>query len=164
MDSEHAQVHPAQWDRRGAVGFVAARGAFRAAHPELAERPLALFLSRLHPKKGLDRLIPAWKALAERMPEARLLIAGTGELDYVASLQKLAADSGLGDGVVFLGQLVGHQKWEALVDADVFVLPSHQEGFSMAITEALAAGCPPVVTEECNFDELSRRHGKRPAA
>src|SRR5205085_141426 len=37
---------------------------------------------------------------------------------------------------------------------DLFVLPSHQEGFSMAITEALAAGCAPVVTEECNFDEL----------
>jgi glycosyltransferase involved in cell wall biosynthesis len=44
-----------------------------------------------------------------------------------------------------------------LADADVFVLPSHQEGFSMAITEALAAGCPPVVTEECNFDELEPR-------
>ncbi len=40
------------------------------------------------------------------------------------------------------------------MDADVFVLPSHQEGFSMAITEALGAGCVPVVTEECNFDEL----------
>jgi glycosyltransferase involved in cell wall biosynthesis len=40
------------------------------------------------------------------------------------------------------------------VDADVFVLPSHQEGFSMAITEALAAACPVVVTEECNFDEV----------
>jgi glycosyltransferase involved in cell wall biosynthesis len=136
------------------LAALPARGAFRAAHPELARRPLALFLSRLHPKKGLDRLLPAWKTLAERMPEARLLIAGTGEPDYVASLKKLAVDSGLADQVVFLGQLVGPRKWEALVDADVFVLPSHQEGFSMAITEALAAGCPPVVTAECNFDEL----------
>ena len=136
------------------LAALPARGAFRAAHPELAERPLALFLSRLHPKKGLDRLLPAWKALAERRPEARLLIAGTGEPQYVTSLQKLAVDSGLEDKIVFLGQLVGRRKWEALVDADVFVLPSYQEGFSMAITEALAAGCAPVVTEECNFDEL----------
>jgi glycosyltransferase involved in cell wall biosynthesis len=137
------------------IAAMPARGAFRAAHPDLAPRPLALFLSRLHPKKGLDRLLPAWKALADRMPEARLLIAGTGEPGYVESLKKLAADSGLAEKVVFLGQLVGRQKWEALVDANVFVLPSHQEGFSMAITEALAAGCPPVVTEECNFDELA---------
>jgi len=133
-----------------------ARGAFRAAHPELTDRPLVLFLSRLHPKKGLDRLLPAWKSLVSGpMPEARLLIAGTGETAYVATLKKLVADMGLGAQVLFLGQLVGAQKWQALVDADVFVLPSHQEGFSMAITEALAAGCPPVVTEECNFDELA---------
>jgi glycosyltransferase involved in cell wall biosynthesis len=131
------------------------RGAFRAAHPDLAQRPLVLFLSRLHPKKGLDRLLPAWKTLVERMPEARLLIAGTGEPEYVALLKKIAVDSGLGDKVVFLGQLLGRQKWEALVDADVFVLPSYQEGFSMAITETLTAGCPPVATEECNFDELT---------
>jgi glycosyltransferase involved in cell wall biosynthesis len=131
------------------------KGAFRAAHPEFAARPLVLFLSRLHPKKGLDRLLPAWKALANRLPDARLLIAGTGDAEYEASLKKQTADAGLADQVVFLGQLVGRQKWETLVDADVFVLPSHQEGFSMAITEALAAGCPPVVTEECNFDELA---------
>jgi glycosyltransferase involved in cell wall biosynthesis len=136
------------------VAAMPARGAFRARHADWAPRPLVLFLSRLHPKKGLDRLLPAWKALVERMPEARFLIAGTGESEYVASINKFVTDSGLGDKVVFLGQLLGRQKWEALVDADVFVLPSHQEGFSMAITEALAAGCPPVVTEECNFDEL----------
>jgi glycosyltransferase involved in cell wall biosynthesis len=137
------------------LAAMPARGAFRAAHPEFSDRPLVLFLSRLHPKKGLERLIPAWKSLAGRMPEVRLLIAGTGEADYVASLKKLVADLGLGGQVLFLGQLVGEQKWQALVDADVFVLPSHQEGFSMAVTEALAAGCPPVVTEECNFDELA---------
>lgn len=131
-----------------------ARGLFRAAHAELADRPLVLFLSRLHPKKGLDRLIPAWKALAARIPAARLLIAGTGEKEYVDSLARLARTHQLGDAVVFLGQLTGMPKWQALVDADVFVLPSHQEGFSMAVTEALAAGVPPVVTEECNFDEL----------
>jgi glycosyltransferase involved in cell wall biosynthesis len=132
-----------------------ARGAFRAAHPEFSAKPLVLFLSRLHPKKGLDRLIPAWKALARQLPDARLLIAGTGEADYVASLKSLVAANELRHEIIFLGQLVGAPKWQALVDADLFVLPSHQEGFSMAITEALAAGTPPVITEECNFDELA---------
>lgn len=131
-----------------------ARGAFRAKHPEFADAPVALFLSRLHPKKGLDRLIPAWKIVAERMPEARLVLAGTGEPEYVAGLDRLIAANGLGGKVVRVGQLQGRAKWEALVDADVFVLPSHQEGFSMAITEALGAGCACVITEECNFDDV----------
>jgi glycosyltransferase involved in cell wall biosynthesis len=133
------------------------RGVFRAQYPQWAQRPLVLFLSRLHPKKGLERLFPAWKQLAQAggpLAQACLLVAGTGEPEYVASLKQIAADLGLGDQVYFLGQLIGRQKWQALVDSDVFVLPSHQEGFSMAITEALAAGCTPVVTEECNFDEL----------
>jgi glycosyltransferase involved in cell wall biosynthesis len=140
------------------VAALPARGGFRAAHPEWASRPLVLFLSRLHPKKGLDRLLPAWKRLAEAggpLAEARLLVAGAGEAAYVASLKQMVADLGLGEQVAFLGQLTGRAKWQALVDSDVFVLPSHQEGFSMAITEALAAGCVPVVTEECNFDELA---------
>ena len=138
------------------------RGGFRARHPELRDAPLILFLSRVHPKKGLDRLIPAWRSVAQRIPAARLLVAGTGDRDYVDSLQKLAADNGLKDQVVFVGQLVGQEKWEALVDADLFVLPSRQEAFSIAIAEALAAGCPPVVTEECNFDELEPAPPARP--
>jgi glycosyltransferase involved in cell wall biosynthesis len=131
-----------------------ARGAFRAAHPEIGDRPVALFLSRLHPKKGLDRLIPAWTDVAAKMPDACLVIAGTGDADYVAALDRLIASNNLTGQVLRVGQLQGRDKWQALVDADVFVLPSHQEGFSMAITEALGAGRPCVITEECNFDEV----------
>lgn len=138
----------------GELAALPARGAFRAAHPDLADKPLVLFLSRIHPKKGLDRLIPAWQQVAREMPDARLLIAGSGDAAYLASLKALIAAHRLESQMLFLGQLVGPAKWQVLVDADLFVLPSHQEGFSMAITEALAAGCPPVVTEECNFDEL----------
>jgi glycosyltransferase involved in cell wall biosynthesis len=134
------------------------RGKFRARFPAIGNRPMALFLSRLHPKKGLDRLIPAWKALAVSQPEARLVIAGTGDATYTAELDQLITQHGLAEQIVRVGQLVGEAKWEALVDAGVFVLPSHQEGFSMAVTEALGAGCPAVVTEECNFDELET-HG-----
>ena len=130
------------------------RGTFRAEHPEFMGKKLALFLSRVHPKKGLDRLIPAWKDVVRAVPESVLMIAGTGEAAYVESLKRLAAANGLAEHVAFAGQVVGDEKWKLLVDSDVFVLPSHQEGFSMAITEALAAGCAPVVTEECNFDEL----------
>ena len=131
-----------------------ARGHFRASNPAFGNRPIVLFLSRLHPKKGLERLLPAWKRVATQRPDILFVIAGKGEAAHEQSIDRVIVEQELGSSVMRVGQLAGQQKWEALVDADVFVLPSHQEGFSMAITEALAAGCVPVVTEECNFDEL----------
>jgi glycosyltransferase involved in cell wall biosynthesis len=136
------------------VADLPAPGAFRAAHGEVGNRPFALFLSRIHPKKGLDRLIPHWKSVHEKMPEARLVIAGGGDPDYVKMIDALIAQHDSAGSIIRVGQLTGRKKWEALVDADLFVLPSLQEGFSMAITEALGVGKPVVVTEECNFDEV----------
>jgi glycosyltransferase involved in cell wall biosynthesis len=131
-------------------------GRFRAARPELGPHPLILFLGRLHPKKGLDRLIPAWNHFVERSPDARLIIAGSGDPAYTRQLTRLIAQHRLDGRIVLIGQLSGNARWEALVDADLMVLPSRQEGFSNAILEALAAGCPPVITDSCNFDEVAR--------
>ena len=118
-------------------------------------RPMALFLSRIHPKKGLDRLFPVWPFVLQKQPHALLVVAGTGPADYVQSLQNQCRALQIDNSVVWAGQLVGRAKYEALADADLFVLPSHQEGFSMAITEAMAAGCPVVITRPCNFDEVA---------
>ncbi len=134
------------------------KGLFRKSHPEIADRPLALFLSRIHPKKGLDRLIPAWKFVADKLPNSILAIAGAGDGAYVAQIDQLIAQHNLQKNILRVGQLNGETgggKWQALVDADIFVLPSHQEGFSMAITESLAASCPVIATKECNFPELT---------
>jgi len=131
------------------------KGLFRNAHPPIADRPLTLFLSRIHPKKGLDRLIPAWKTVVENIPNSILAIAGTGEPDYLTNIHNLIAQSNLQKNILLVGQLKAEKKWQALIDADLFVLPSHQEGFSMAITEALAASCPVIATKECNFDDLT---------
>lgn len=117
--------------------------------------PMALFLGRVHPKKGLDRFLPAWRAVLAGHPDAVLVIAGAGETAYVEALHELCRREGIEDSVVWVGQLTGRDKWAALVDADVFVLPSHQEGFSLAITEAMAAACPVVITRACNFDEVT---------
>ncbi|MGC9260874.1 MAG: glycosyltransferase, partial [Phycisphaerae bacterium] len=121
-------------------------------------RPIALFLSRIHPKKGLDRLLPLWPAVLREHPELLLVIAGTGDPAYLAQIRELIQQHNLQNAVLLAGQLSGKAKWSALVDADVFILPSHQEGFSMAITEAMAARLPVVITRECNFDEVERFH------
>jgi len=132
-----------------------AKGAFRAKY--LADHPAAkivLFLSRIHPKKGLERFLPHWPAVLRAVPDARLVIAGTGEPAHVQAVKDHIAQLAIGPSVHMVGQLNGSAKWQALRDADVFILPSHQEGFSMAITEAMAAACPVVITRACQFDEV----------
>lgn len=117
-------------------------------------RPIALFLSRIHPKKGLERLLPHWPELLKRHPTLLLVIAGTGEPAHVQRVQEVVKQHGLINSVLFVGQLAGAAKSQALADADVFILPSYQEGFSMAVAEAMAAGLPVVITRECNFGEV----------
>ena len=130
------------------------RGPFRSAHLTDAGGKLVLFLSRIHPKKGLDRFLPHWPEVLSACPGARLIIAGTGEPAHVQAIKTQIETLSLGESVRMVGQLNGHDKWQALRDADVFILPSHQEGFSMAITEAMAASCPVVITRACQFDEV----------
>ncbi len=126
-----------------------------SGHASGCDWPMVLFLGRVHPKKGLERLLPVWKTVRREHGDSLLVIAGSGRAAYVRSLQDLCDRLGIEETVVWVGQLTGRDKWAALADADVFVLPSHQEGFSLAITEAMAAACPVVITRECNFDEVA---------
>lgn len=141
------------------LASIPCRGAYRESLQNIGitrYTPICLFLSRLHPKKGLHALLPLWKkGVLSYIPDAHLIIAGTGDSDYVSQLEDIVAKENLGDRVHFVGQLAGAAKWQALVDADLFVLPSSQEGFSMAITEAMAAKCPVIITEDCNFREVA---------
>lgn len=144
------------------LSTIPPRGQFRRSFPayfsgDLFQRPVALFLSRIHPKKGLDRLLAHWKPALQKHPQLLLVIAGTGEAAYIDHLKSLCRHHGIDAGVLWASQLIGNAKWSALADADLFVLPSHQEGFSMAITEALGAACPVLITDECHFDEV-RQH------
>ena len=129
-------------------------GAFRTAHPEVGDAPFVLFLSRLHHKKGLDHLADAFALLAPRMPGVRLVVAGP-DGGARAPLEAQIARAGLGERVHLVGPVYGTDKLAALVDAACFCLPSRQEGFSIAITEALACGLPVVISENCHFPEVA---------
>jgi glycosyltransferase involved in cell wall biosynthesis len=114
-------------------------------HAALAGRRVILFLSRLDPKKNLEALIDAVASSPTLRSSCALLIAGTGEAAYVASLQARAAAAGLAGHTVWLGHVEGAQKRAALAAADVFVLPSWSENFGIAAVEALLAGVPCVL-------------------
>lgn len=111
---------------------------------QTGERTL-LFLSRIHPTKGLDRLLHAWLQLQPRHPQWRLVIAGRGVAAHVQQVQALAATLGV-QRVAFPGPLYGEAKAQAYFGADLFVLPTHSENFGMVVAEALAHGCPAVVS------------------
>jgi glycosyltransferase involved in cell wall biosynthesis len=122
--------------------------------PVLEGRCVILFLSRLHPKKGLSNLLQAWQKMARDFKDWRLLVAGAGEPAYEHEVKNLVRDYGLEKGVVFAGPVYGDEKRQILAGADAFVLPSFSEGFSVAVLEAAAAGLPVLLTPECNFPEL----------
>ena len=132
-----------------------APGAFRASEPRLGERRFVLFLSRLHKKKGLDLLADAWVRVAARLPGYALVVAGPREDDSIDIFRERIEAAGLTGTVIETGPVFGHLKTAALRECDLFVLPSREEGFSLAITEALALGTPVVITEECHFPEVA---------
>jgi len=119
-----------------------------------------LFLGRLHPKKGLPLLIEAWSQLPGSARSGwRVVIAGPDELGHRAQLQSLIKNYGLERDFEFIGPVSGTRKLEVLADSDAFVLPSHSEGFSIAILEALACRLPVLATDACNFPEVSTLGG-----
>jgi poly(glycerol-phosphate) alpha-glucosyltransferase len=127
--------------------------------PELKDRRRILFLSRLHPKKGLGNLFKAWRCLSTDFRDWCVLIGGSGQPAYEQELRSLVKDFGLEKSIYFLGPIYGEDKKLALAAADGFVLPSFSEGFSVAILEAAAAGLPVLLTRECNFPELASAGG-----
>ena len=111
-----------------------------------------LFMARLHPKKGLDRLLDQWAALPKALRDGwHLEVAGPDEAGIRAALEARIAHLGL--SVQFLGPISGDDKRTALERADAFVLPSHSEGLPMAVLEAWSAGLPVLMTAACNLPE-----------
>jgi glycosyltransferase involved in cell wall biosynthesis len=115
----------------------------------------AVFLGRIHPKKGIDLLLPAWARLGSRSADWELVIAGPDEGGYMAEMRTLARSLGLGERVMFAGLVTGEAKTRLLYSADLFVLPSYSEGFPMSVLEAWACGLSVVATRECNVSDVS---------
>ena len=124
---------------------------FLAHYPELQGKRIALFMGRIHPKKGCDLLIEAFAKVLGQRPDWHLVIAGPDQVGIRESLHYRAAELGIAPRVTWTGMLSGTMKWGALRSAEVFVLPSHQENFGIAVAEALAVGTPTLISNKVNI-------------
>lgn len=130
---------------------------------DLADRTVVLFVGTVTPRKGvLDLVAATERAFADR-DDVAVVVTGKDDLDpaYAEEVREAIADADLGDTVTLTG-FVSTADLEALYDlADVFVLPSYEEGSSVAVTEALAAGLPVVGTRIPGIEQQIEhgRHG-----
>ncbi len=122
---------------------------------KLKDRRWLLFLGRLHPKKGMDLLLPAFAKVARQFPDLMLVIAGPDEGGYAHSVEKMAMDLGLAQRVLLTGPVYGVAKAGLMKQAEVFVLTSYSEGQPLAVLEALGCGIPALLTEPCNVPEVA---------
>ena len=127
------------------------------------ERKRALFVSRMHPKKGVMELVDAWHRWESgcRSPsgmgwccELVYTVSGGLEKEYEAKVRSRVAELGLEDRFVFTGALNDVEKWDAYARADLFVLPTYSENFGIVVAEALWAGVPVITTRGTPWQEL----------
>lgn len=124
------------------------RELFLDAFPELRDKRLLLFLGRIHPVKGCDLLVEALAKVSREDPSLHLVLAGPDQVGWRRELQERVAELGLGTRVTWTGMLTGDIKWGALRCAEVFVLPSHTEGYPVAVIESMACGTPVLISDK----------------
>jgi glycosyltransferase involved in cell wall biosynthesis len=129
----------------------ALRTTFHAYYPELREKRVLLFLSRIHEKKGCDLLIEAFAKVASQDSKLHLLMAGPDQTGLVAKLQAQAQRLGIADRITWPGMLQGDMKWGAFYASEAFVLSSHQENFGIAVAEAMGCSLPVLISDKVNI-------------
>jgi glycosyltransferase involved in cell wall biosynthesis len=129
----------------------AVRQDFFAKHPRLRGKRLAIFVGRIHPKKGCELLIEAFHETLAHDPDWHLLMVGPDQVGWQADLQLQSSRLGIADRLTWTGMLKGESKWGAMAASEIFVLPSHQENFGIVVAEALACGLPALISSRVNI-------------
>jgi glycosyltransferase involved in cell wall biosynthesis len=124
---------------------------------DLESKSVILYLSRIHPKKGLELLIEAVNQKKDLLDNHIFVIAGSGDEKYISELKSLINNYDLNDFFKWVGNLSGDLKWSAFYSADSFILPSHSENFGIVVAEALSIGTPVLITNKINiYKEIER--------
>lgn len=132
------------------------RRVFLERFPQLKDKRCLLFLGRVHVKKGPELIFRAFAQVVERLPshftrDVHLVMAGPNDHEYGQRMVDLVKKLGLAQRVTWTGMVTGDMKWGAFRVADAFILPSHQENFGIAVTEALACGVPVLISDQVNI-------------
>jgi len=123
--------------------------------PWLTGRRIILFLGRIHPIKGLDILIKAFSEAKRTQITHALVIAGSDQANLKNELKELAKRLAVEDKIFFTGFVEGVAKKSLLAAAEMLVQPSHSEGFSGSILEAMAFSKPVIISTGCDFPEVA---------
>ncbi len=111
-----------------------------------------LFMSRIHPKKGLLTLVEAAKHVD--LTNWNVLIVGPDENDHISEVKAAVQQAGLQEVFSFMSAVEDGEKWTIYQQADLFVLPSFSENFGIVVAEALVAGVPVITTKGCPWEDL----------
>jgi glycosyltransferase involved in cell wall biosynthesis len=123
-------------------------------YPELKNKRILLFLSRINPTKGLLDLAKAWGEVGLKHPEWHLVIGGPDERGHLAEVRRAFNENSTSKQVLFTGPLYGKDRDSILANADLFILPTHTENFGIAIAEALSAAVPVITTHGAPWEGL----------
>ena len=121
------------------------------AHLQTDSR-MILFLSRIHPIKGVSDLVDAWSKV--RRSGWRVVIAGPDEGGYKEQIRKQINTLGLWGDFEFAGLVTGDRKEALFSEAEIFVLPTYSENFGIAVAEALARGIPAITTTGAPWEDI----------
>jgi glycosyltransferase involved in cell wall biosynthesis len=136
-----------------------AKSDFRSKYNIPVNDKIILFLGRIHRIKGLDLLLAAYLELLGELPECQLVIVGPDD-NYLSTLEDRIIKLGITKKPLITGPLYGVEKFSAYVDADVYVLPSHYETFSIGLLEAMYFGTPVIITDSIrDFDWIEHNTG-----
>jgi glycosyltransferase involved in cell wall biosynthesis len=125
--------------------------AFYDRFPHLRGKRLALFMGRIHPKKGCDLAIQAFAKVLAKDPDWHLVMAGPDQVGWQAKLSSLAEELKIADRITWTGMIKGDVKWGAFRASEIFLLPSHTENFGVVVAEALARGVPALISDKVNI-------------
>ena len=134
----------------------------RVERVERVEKRRVLFVSRMHPKKGVMELVEAWgKSVKEKVKsegdwvcELVYTVNGEFEKEYESRVKARVKKLGLGDQFIFTGALDDEAKWKSYGRSNLFVLPTYSENFGIVVAEALWAGVPVITTRGTPWKDL----------
>ena len=126
-----------------------------ATHDRLIRKRKILFLSRIHPKKGIEILLHSWMEMSQLWPDWEIEIVGDGDAQYIQQIQSLISELQL-ESISISGPVYGADKAAKYAQSDLFVLPTYSENFGIVIAEALISHLPVITTTGTPWGEIDK--------